>query len=46
MDIFNYLTTFILLPMEIFIDRITISSDIFHRKYSFSFLNKNMKLNC
>lgn len=32
MDVFNYLTTFILLPMEIFIDQITINSDTFHRK--------------
>ncbi|CAF4012481.1 unnamed protein product [Adineta steineri] len=31
MDVFNYLTTLILLPMEILIDRITPSSDIFHR---------------
>ncbi|CAF3222695.1 unnamed protein product, partial [Rotaria sp. Silwood2] len=31
MDVFNYLTTLILLPIEIFIDRITTMSDIFHR---------------
>ena len=35
MDVFNYLTTMILLPLEIFIDRITPSSDIFHRKFFF-----------
>ncbi len=33
MDVFNYLTTLILLPIEIFIDRITTSSDIFHRRF-------------
>ncbi|CAF3581916.1 unnamed protein product [Rotaria sp. Silwood1] len=31
MDVFNYLTTLVLLPIEIFIDRITTISDIFHR---------------
>ncbi|UJR15386.1 hypothetical protein I4U23_002334 [Adineta vaga] len=31
MDVFNYLTTLILLPLEVFIDRITINSDIFHQ---------------
>jgi hypothetical protein len=32
MDVFNYLTTLVLLPMEILIDRLTPSSDVFHRK--------------
>ncbi len=39
MDAFNYLTTLILLPIEIFIDRLTTSSDMFHRKFAF-FLSK------
>lgn len=34
MDVFNYLTTLILLPLEILIDQCTTSSDIFHRKHS------------
>ncbi|CAF0996525.1 unnamed protein product [Adineta ricciae] len=31
MDVFNYLTTLVLLSLEIFVDRITVDSDIFHR---------------
>ena len=33
MDVFNYLTTLILLPTEILVDRLTTESDVFHREF-------------
>ena len=33
MDVFNYLTTLLLLPLEVLIDRLTPCSDPFHRSF-------------